>query len=77
MSFSAWTSYTGELGATNQQPNFVDPHRSVATYSASIGGIQSLEGFMSAVRQQSRANWNPVYTAAALNGYVRAGFMTQ
>jgi hypothetical protein len=39
------------------------------------GGFPSTSvGFLSAVRQQSKANWNPALMAAAANNYVRAGF---
>jgi hypothetical protein len=39
------------------------------------GGFPSTSiGFLSAVRQQSKANWNPALMASAVNDYVRKGF---
>jgi hypothetical protein len=47
-------------------------------YYASIGnpgGFASTSiGFLSAVRQQSKANWNTALMAAAVNDYIRKGF---
>ncbi|MCX5660864.1 MAG: hypothetical protein NTW19_14255 [Planctomycetota bacterium] len=66
-------NYSGAFGAANT-PGYVSPNRDAASYNASLGGAATLEAFIAAARNQSRAAWNTAYTAAAANAYVRAGF---
>lgn len=54
--------------------SYVDPERSVARYYASIGGTNDAAAFLMAARNMSKANWNPAFTADAVNDYIRAGF---
>lgn len=53
---------------------FVDPHRSIAGYHASLGREASFESFIAEARKQSKENWRPEYTAKAVCDYIRAGF---
>ena len=53
---------------------YVDPNRSVGSYNASLGGVGTTAAFLAEARKQSRDNWRPQYTAAAVNSYIRAGF---
>ncbi|MFN5943458.1 MAG: hypothetical protein ACK46I_00080 [Phycisphaerae bacterium] len=55
-------------------PSFPDPSRTMASYAASIGLEPSLEAFLAEARKQSRNNWRPELTAAAVNRYIREGF---
>ena len=53
---------------------FFDASRTVATYHASIGGQATFEAFLAKAREQSRSNWQPKYTAAKVNEFIREGF---
>ena len=61
------------LGAPEPFPN---PGRTVGTYYDSIVGSSghTSSDFIAAARGQSKDNWNPALTAAAVNDYIRAGF---
>ena len=61
------------LGAPEPFPN---PGRTVGTYYDSIVGSSGHKSFdfIAAARGQSKDNWNPALTAAAVNDYIRAGF---
>lgn len=54
--------------------DYPNPTRTVETYNASLGGASNLTAFLDEARKQSKDNWRPQYTAAAINKYVRAGF---
>lgn len=77
-SFSQWQTQTGDTGSTllnsPAEMGFLDPDRTLQSYSALVGGAFSTEAFYAAARQQSRDNWNPQYTAQAVNDYIREGF---
>ncbi|MCX5662983.1 MAG: right-handed parallel beta-helix repeat-containing protein, partial [Planctomycetota bacterium] len=68
-------NYYGAYGAANT-PGYVDPNRDAASYNATLGGAATQDAFLTAARNQSRANWNPALMAVAANAYVRAGFAT-
>ena len=70
----AWAAKTGEQDPGRMPTAFPDPHRTVETYMASLGGRPSFDAFIAAVRGQSKQNWDPALTARAVNDYVRAGF---
>jgi len=53
---------------------FADPSRNVAGYHGSLGREATLEAFLQEAYKQSRHNWRPEYTAAAVIEYVREGF---
>lgn len=55
---------------------YPDPTRSIASYNASLGGASTLAAFLAEARLQSKDNWRPQYTAAAVNSYIRSGFTT-
>lgn len=74
---SQWMAASGETGVVNATVSFVDPNRTAGTYNASMGGTATLDGFLAQARLQSSRNWRPAYTAAALNDYIRAGFVRQ
>jgi chitodextrinase len=67
------TQGANNLGAPEPFP---DPGRTVGTYYDSIVGSSghTSSDFIAAARRQSKDNWNPALTAAAVNDYIRAGF---
>ncbi|MBK7644939.1 MAG: hypothetical protein IPJ19_18165 [Planctomycetes bacterium] len=60
--------------STAAHTNFPDPNRTIATYMTSLGGSATMQAFIAQCRLQSKATWNPMYTADAVNTYIRAGF---
>ena len=74
LSLAQWIELSGETGATLAKVTFRDPQRTTATYNATLGGEASFQAFIAAALKQSRSNWRPAYTAAAVNRYIRQGF---
>lgn len=75
--FRTLDQFRTEIGETNPvtyTERFRDPARSLATYQASLGRTASYEAFVERVLQQSKTNWQPEYTAQAINEYFRRGF---
>lgn len=76
------TSYNGNIvynwgsGRFVSAGPFLDPSRSVVTYNALLGNGATFEAFAAELRQQSRDNWRPEYSAEAINAYIRQGFAT-
>lgn len=73
LDFAEWVAASGETG-TSGVVAYPDPTRDVATYWASVGGSGGRQGFLDAVRAQSRQSWDPNATAEAANQWIRAGF---
>ena len=73
-SYSQWLTSSGETGSSSASISYPAPGRDEATYMSSLGGTPSLAAFAAAARAQSKSNWYPEFTAAALNTYIRAGF---
>lgn len=69
-----WVTRTGDAGAVFRQLPFVDPDRDIEQYMEHVGGDPSFDAFMAGALEQSRHEWDPSFTAAAVNAYVRAGF---
>lgn len=55
-------------------PRWVDPQRDVESYMESLGRPATFAAFIEAARNRPRGTWDPVFSAAAVNDYVRAGF---
>ena len=81
--YQDWLPRSGQSGLPSdqidriEQVSFPDPNRTIATYMASLGfppAQQNLEAFLAEARKQSRTNWRPEFTAAAVNRYIREGF---
>ncbi|TAJ23875.1 MAG: right-handed parallel beta-helix repeat-containing protein [Planctomycetota bacterium] len=70
-----WMAQVGDSSSVVQQAAYKDPTRSPASYNATLGGAASLDAFLAAARQQSFTSWNPSYLAAAVDHYVRIGFL--
>jgi len=74
LSFSSWVSQTGD---TSQwvQTSFADPNgATIEAYDASIGGPGTFAHFISQARNQSKTNWNTIYTAEAANNFIGSKF---
>jgi hypothetical protein len=54
--------------------NYADPTRSAASYNGSLGGAPTTQALLAGIRAQSKAKWQPQYTARAVEDYLRAGF---
>jgi hypothetical protein len=74
LTYEEWISSSGETGSNNEVITFPDPNRTVESYYSSLGGDGTFTGFIDRVKQQSRTNWTYVYTASAVNDYIREGF---
>jgi hypothetical protein len=74
MGIDGWRSGTAETGAVSSQVTFTDPTRTVETYNAALGGEATFDAFIVEARKQSKLNWSPAYTAAAVNNWIRQGF---
>jgi hypothetical protein len=73
-SYSQWLTLTGETGSQIKQITYTDPNRTLESYDVTLGGASSLNPIIAAIRSQSKASWNPAYTAEAVNDYIRGGF---
>jgi hypothetical protein len=62
------------LFARVERVKFTEPLRWAATYNATLGGEATREAFLAEACEQSKSNWRPQYTAAALIEYIRKGF---
>ncbi|HEX8911357.1 MAG TPA: right-handed parallel beta-helix repeat-containing protein [Humisphaera sp.] len=71
--FDEWR-FGVEMSAEHVTVPYADPTRTAGTYDASIGGPGTVEALLAAARGQGRAAWSPQLTAAAMAGYVKAGF---
>ncbi|MEM8782645.1 MAG: right-handed parallel beta-helix repeat-containing protein [Planctomycetota bacterium] len=56
----------------DDNPSFVDPSRSMATYVS--GGFT---GFIEAARNRPLGTWDPIFSAASFNQFMREGFTPQ
>ena len=74
LNFANWASYANETGSSFAPVALPDSSRNVATYMQSIGLSGDKRAFVERAMQQSRFNYDPRFTAPALNNYVRAGF---
>ena len=57
----------------NSEVSFVNRNVSIADYHASIGDTATWEAFSEEVSKQSRTNWRPEYSTAAILDYFRSG----
>lgn len=72
--FASWVQRTNEAGASTSPAQFPHPERNIQGYMASLGQTPTLEKFLEEARKQTRLNWRPEYTAAAVNRWIREGF---
>ncbi len=74
VAFKDWSAKVREQGARAGKVDYPAPGRCIETYMASLGMEPTFDAFLAEVRKQSRANWRPEFTAAAVNDWIRAGF---
>ena len=68
-----WSAATGDVvGVPPAAPEGGLP--TLESYMASLGEPATIEAFLAGARAQSKSNWQPRFTAAAVNAYLRAGF---
>jgi len=60
-----------------QNTQYADPNRNLATYNRSLGGPESFDSFMTTVKSRPINFWDPRYQAKSINAYIRAGFDRQ
>jgi hypothetical protein len=72
--FAAWQAASGDLDSSFEELSYLDAGRTVESYMTSLGADPSLPAFIAEAKNQSKQNWRPVYTAAAVNSYIRAGY---
>jgi hypothetical protein len=71
-SASAWKLI--DRTGTDTQLAYVDPSRTEATYSASLGAAGTEDAYLAAADAMSDTNWIAAYTGAATVAYIKAGF---
>ena len=59
---------------TGSPEDYVDPDRSIESYSISVGGAGTRADFYAQLRAQSADNWNDDYSIANIKQYFRDGF---
>lgn len=62
-----------DLAGTNTA-GYSAPNRDLGDYYASVGGSNSSDAFIAAIRNQSKDTWNDKLTAKAVVNYIRGGF---
>jgi hypothetical protein len=74
--YAYWQSLNWDTGSTNRQITYPDPLRDLTSYQKMLTGNPATTelDFIVAARAQSKTNWHPEYTAAAVNDYIRSGF---
>ncbi len=76
-----WRSQIGDTTSSRTQLNYVDPNRTWRTYMDMVEGrargTSTDQNLFTKWRQQARGTWDDRYTAAQINAYIRAGFVTQ
>ena len=53
---------------------FREPDRNITGYQQQLGYPGGLDGFLAKASRQARTDWNPDYTAQAVNNWLRGGF---
>ena len=71
---AGWKTGTADNGAITAAPSFPDSTRDVEHYIQSLGLGTTFQDFITALNNQSKANWNPNLTAKKVNNWLRAGF---
>ncbi len=76
LSLPAWKDAVGDTSSASLEVAYASKNVSVAAYHRSLGRAASLDAFMHEARKQSHDHWQPEYTAAAVNEYVRKSLGT-
>lgn len=76
-SLDAYRSAAHDSTSVAGERSYLAPGRTIETYLAAKGYATDMDSFAARLCQQSKFNWNPDLTAAAINDYIRAGFATR
>lgn len=74
LTVDAWRRASGDEAPQATQALPQAPPPTIEAYMASLGQEGGLAGFLRAARRQSKAHWDPRFTAERVNAFVRAGF---
>jgi len=74
ISHKSYSSLVDGHQAKNQQVNWIDPDRDLASYMGSLGFPSKYSAFRTEVVKQRKGFWRPEFTTEAVNDYIRAGF---
>ncbi len=74
LSSTSWIAASHETGASQVQFAFPDASRTVESYSALIGGSNTLSSLISSERSQSQTTWRPELAAVSIVTYLDQGF---
>ena len=67
-----WSAMSGDSGSISSQLHFIEPVRTIETYSSSLG--MSYDQFVSKLTIRSVEIWAKEFTAEAVNGYIKDGY---
>ena len=67
-----WSIISGDTGSISSQLYFIDPVRTIETYSSSLG--MSYDEFVSKLTIRSVEIWGKEFTAEAVNAYIKDGY---
>ena len=75
-SLASWRTAVGDTTSTAQAFAFSEPTATIGTYNSTAApvGAATLEAFLQAARQQSKANWEPKYSGTAAVQFFQAAF---
>lgn len=73
-SLADYRNASGDTSSGASALSYVDPDRTIETYLTSLGYATETDSFVSALKQQSKFNWNEALTAKTINNYVHQGF---
>lgn len=71
-SLQDWSVISGDTGSIASQLYFIDPVRTIETYSSSLG--MSYDQFVSKLTVRSVEIWAKEFTAEAVNAYIKDGY---
>ncbi|MBU0622620.1 MAG: hypothetical protein KJ795_12320 [Gammaproteobacteria bacterium] len=74
-SLDQYKTAAGDTTSVAGERIYVDPSRTIETYLTSLGRPTDMDSFVAALTAQSSRNWIPALGAAAINDYIRAGFV--
>ncbi|MDD4225869.1 MAG: PKD domain-containing protein [Mariniphaga sp.] len=66
--------YKWDNNKNMNDPQWIDPNRSVGSYHGFLGKTETLEAFLKEVRNRPLAEWPEEYEAKTVNNYIREGF---
>ncbi len=74
LSYTNWISASRETGAVQGRYVFSDASRTVESYSALIGGSNTVSSLLAAERSQSKVTWRSELAAESIISYLDQGF---